>query len=155
TTVCAPVAGRAPDGIRDSGFGVRGALITWPITNPESLIPNPDRDDSFARAGCGELLDGTLHAIVLSAALLRAHPVVVSGRRLEVVYAHAERRVWMTMVQPDRIFGRLIEILAIGAVMHDAVMHVRTARIVGRPSDDRPVIGGRLELGALGDLHAV
>src|SRR3989442_5382670 len=61
----------------------------------------------------------------------------------------------MTLVQPDGILRRLAEVLRICAVLHDAVMHVRPPRVVGRPPDDGQVIRGRLELGLFGDLDAL
>src|SRR5213080_4391952 len=45
----------------------------------------------------------------------------------------------MALVQPDGIFRRLAQILGIGTVVHDAVMHVRPPRVVGRPPDNRQV----------------
>src|SRR6266550_8462223 len=88
---------------------------------------------SLAWGGCRELADGALHPIGLAIALLRGDPIVVGRLRLQALHAHAERRVWVTLVQPDGIFRRLAQILRIGAVVHDAVMHVRPPRVVGRP----------------------
>src|SRR5258708_9994491 len=109
----------------------------------------------LAWRGCGELPDGALHAVALAAALLRGNRVVVGRPWLEALEAHAERRVLMTMVQPDRISRRLAQVPRIGAVVHDAVVHVRAPRVVGGPPDDGEVIGGRLEVGPLGDLDAL
>src|SRR5882762_4131115 len=111
--------------------------------------------DSLAGAGCGELADGALHPIARTIALLGGDRVV--GRRpwLEALDAHAERRVLMALVQPDGIFRRLAQILGIGAVLHDAVMHVRPPRVVGGPPDDGQMVRGQLERRRFGDLDAL
>src|SRR5467141_1212123 len=112
-------------------------------------------DDSLAGPGCGELADGALHTIARTIALLGGDRVVVRRPWLEALDAHAERRVLMSLVQPDGIFRRLAQVLRIGAVLHDAVMHIRPPGVVGRPPDDGQVIGRRLELGPFGDLDAL
>src|SRR5258707_1116299 len=82
------------------------------------------RDHSLAGAWCGELLDRALHPVGLAIALLRGNPVVVGRPWLEALHAHAEHRVWLALVQPDRRFRRLGQVLGIRPVVHDAVMHV-------------------------------
>src|SRR5207253_9162043 len=83
------------------------------------------------------------------------HRVVVRRLWLEALDAHAERRVLMALVQPDGIFRRLAQILGVGTVAHDAVMHVRPPGVVDRPPDDRQVIRGQFELWPSGDLDAL
>ena len=51
--------------------------------------------DSLAGAGCGELVDRALHAVVLAIALLRDPPVVIGRPRLQAAHAHAENSLWM------------------------------------------------------------
>src|SRR5439155_23893094 len=111
--------------------------------------------DDLARRGCGERADGALHTIARPIALLGGDRVVVRRPWREVVEAYAERRVRMTLVQPDGIFRRLAQILGIGTVVHDAVMHVRPPRVVGRPPDNCQVARGQLEVWPFGDLDTV
>src|SRR6267142_4145758 len=110
--------------------------------------------DSLARRGCGELTDGALHLITLTIALLGRHRVVVGRLCLETVDAHAERRVRMTLVQPDGRFRRLAQVLGIRTVAHDAVMHVRTPGVVGCPPDNGQAVASQLKLWPFGDLDA-
>src|SRR2546426_6862637 len=61
----------------------------------------------------------------------------------------------MAPVQPDGIFRRLAQVLGIGTVLHNAVMHVRTPRVVRCPPDDGQIVCGRLEFRPFGDLDAL
>src|SRR6267378_2400605 len=61
----------------------------------------------------------------------------------------------MGLVQPDWISRRLAQVLGTRTVLHDAIMHVRTARVVGRPPDDGQVVRGQLDLWRFGDPDAL
>src|SRR2546428_3806754 len=115
----------------------------------------PSPHDSLARRGCGERADGALHTIARPIALLGGDRVGVRRPWFEVIDAHAERRGRMALVQPDGVYSRVAQFLWICTVVHDAVMHVRAPRVVGRPPDDGQVIRGRLELGPFGDFDAL
>src|SRR5260370_23466510 len=60
----------------------------------------------------------------------------------------------MAVVQPKGRFRGLAQVLAIRTVVHDAVMHVRTPRVVGCPSDNGQMVRGNLELWRFDDLDA-
>src|SRR5439155_24610639 len=124
------------------------------VTDVSAFLGASPHDD-LARGGCGERADGALHPIARTIALLGGDRVVVRRPWLEVIDAHAERRGRMALVQPDGIFRRLAQVLRICTVVHDAVMHVRPSRVVGRPPDDGQVAPGQLELGPSGDLDTV
>src|SRR5713101_3031740 len=61
----------------------------------------------------------------------------------------------MALVEPDGRFRRLAQVLGIRTVAHDAVMHVRTPRVVGCPPDNGQMVRGQLELWPFGDLDAL
>src|SRR5207253_3605321 len=83
----------------------------------------------------GELAYLALHPIALAVTLHRRDRVVVRLPRLETPHLHAECRLRMALVQPDGILRRLVEVLGIPSVVHDAVVNVRAAGVVGRPAD--------------------
>ena len=115
-----------------------------------SLQSGASPHDDLARGGCGERADGALHTVTRPIALLGGDRVVIRLPWREIIEAHAERSMRMALVQSDGVFRRLAQLLRICALVHDAVMHVRPARVVGRPPDDREVIRSRLELGPSG-----
>src|SRR5438128_824651 len=102
----------------------------------------------------GELVYGTLHLIALAITLHRRDRVVVRRPRLEAPHLHAECRLRMALVQPDGVLRRLAELLGIRAVVHDAVVHVGAAGVVGRPPDDRHMRLRQFDLWPFGDLDA-
>src|SRR6266852_4649868 len=61
----------------------------------------------------------------------------------------------MALVEPDGRFRRLAQVLGIRTVVHDAVMHVRTPRVVGCPPDNGQMVRCQLELWPFGDLDAL
>src|ERR1700738_806452 len=135
---------------------VPATRLTWLLdaARRTSIIGLRNTHDSLAGAWCAELLDRALHPVVLAIALLRGNAVVVGRPWLEALHAHAECGGWMALVQPDGRFRRLAQILGIRAVVHDAQMIVRPARVVSGPPDDGQKIGGQLQLWPFDDRDA-
>jgi hypothetical protein len=51
----------------------------------------------------------------------------------------------MALVQPEGRFRRLAQVLGTRTVVHDAVVHVRTPRVVGCPPDNGQMLRGQLD----------
>ena len=111
--------------------------------------------DSLAGAGCGELVDRTLHPVALATALRRGHLVVIGCPRLQAGHANPENRLRMTRVKPDGRFRCLAQIFGIRTVVDDRKMLVISARVGAGPSDDGEVVVGNFELWRLDDLNVL
>src|SRR6266568_3581844 len=108
-------------------FWLRGCCpVGWGQATIRPVIYDP-----HAGRRCGELIDGALHPVALTAAAHRGHLIVIGRLRLQILHANPENRLRMVPVEPNVTLRRLAQILGIRAVVHDAVMLVVSAWVGG------------------------
>src|SRR5207245_11321461 len=128
---------------------------TWALARrPEPVYTRTFLRNSPFALRRSELAYLALQPVALAITLHRRDRVVVCRPRLEAPHLHAECRLRMALVQRDGVLCHLAELLGIRAVVHDAVVHVGAAGVVGRPPDDRHMRLRQFDLWPFGDLDA-
>ena len=88
-------------------------MQSWQVPTLQGMVLLTLCDERFCRA---------LDSVAPAAGIRGFHGVVVGRLRWEIVQVHAEDRRWMVRVEPDYIFGCLVQIVRICAVVHDRVV---------------------------------
>ena len=101
-----------------------------------------------------ELVYGAFERVAAPVGASRVDCVIVRRHWLETLDTHSEKRVWMGHVQSDGRFGRLTQVIGIGAVVNDAEVFRRTRRCGAHPSDDSRFFCDRFERGTDNDLYS-
>src|SRR5207244_12350751 len=96
-----------------------------------------------------------LHAIAFATPLQPRDGVGAGRPRREAAHVHAEWRLLMALVQRDGVLRHLAKLLWSRSVVHDAVVDVRAAGVVGSPPDDGQIALRQFDLWPFGDLDAL